>query len=82
MTDSEIASPQAAFAEANNIPFLLLSDLGSKGIREFGILNTLVQKDEIPFYGIPFPGIYLVDEQDIIQEKFFPRHLANSRNVP
>jgi peroxiredoxin len=76
-------SPEAlaAFADANDIPFPLLSDRDSRVIREYGILNTLVRPDEAPFYGIPFPGTYLVDEGGRIAEKFFPRHLANRESA-
>jgi len=67
----------AAFAAARGIEFPLLSDPDSAVIRAFGILNTLIQPEDIPFYGIPYPGTYLVDEAGIIRDKFFPRHLAN-----
>ncbi len=67
----------AAFAEARGIEFSLLSDTDSAVIRSFGILNTLIQPEDIPFHGIPYPGTYLVDEAGVIREKFFPRHLAN-----
>jgi peroxiredoxin len=71
----------AAFAEARGIGFPLLSDADSAVIRSFGILNTLVEPDEAPFYGIPFPGTYLVDEEGIIRDKYFPRHLANRESA-
>lgn len=71
----------AAFAEANQIPFPLLSDADSAVIRRYGILNTLVREDEVPFHGIPFPGTYVVDEDGIVVEKFFPRHLANRESA-
>ena len=67
----------AAFAEANRIPFPLLSDADSQVIRAYGLLNTQVRPDEVPFYGIPFPGTYVVDESGVVVEKFFPRHIAN-----
>ena len=72
---------QAAFAEANQIPFPLLSDADSAVIRRYGILNTLVREDEVPFHGIPFPGTYVVDERGVVVEKFFPRHLANRESA-
>ena len=67
----------AAFAEAQRIPFPLLCDVGSQVIRAYGILNTQVGPDEVPFYGIPFPGTYVLDESGVVVEKFFPRHIAN-----
>ena len=62
----------ATFADEHAIEYRLLSDEQSEVIREFGILNTLVQPDERVF-GIPFPGSYLVDEQGLVAEKFFHR---------
>ena len=65
-----------AFAEARGITYDLLADEGSKTIREFGILNHHIPETEVPFYGIPFPGTYLVDEDGIITAKAFHHHLA------
>ena len=54
-------------------------------IERFGILNTLIDPDDpdvrhptlgVSFYGIPFPGTYVVDESGIVTEKFFNRHYA------
>lgn len=72
---------QAAFAKARGIEYPLLSDPDSAVIRAYGILNTLVREDEVPFYGIPVPGTYLIDEDGIVTEKFFPRHLANRESA-
>jgi hypothetical protein len=48
----------------------LLSDKGSVVIRAFGILNTNIPKDHF-FYGIPFPGDYLVSPDGVIRAKYF-----------
>jgi peroxiredoxin len=66
----------ADFARAHDIGFPMLSDVGSRVIREYGILNTNVAPHEAPFYGIPFPGSYVTDEDGRIVAKFFPRHIA------
>ena len=66
----------AAFAETHGIEFPLLSDLGSKVIAEFGILNTLIEPSEERYYGIPFPGAYVLDALGRVEEKFFNRHYA------
>jgi hypothetical protein len=71
----------AAFAAARGIEFPLLSDPESRVIREYGVLNTLVRPEDVPFYGIPFPGIFLVDEDGVISDKLFNPHLAN-RETP
>lgn len=65
-----------AFAEARGITYDLLADEGSETIRKFGILNHHIPETEVPFYGIPFPGTYLVDEDGTITAKAFHRHLA------
>ena len=66
----------AAFAERHGIEFPLLSDEDSKVIREFGILNTLIEPDEERYYGIPFPGTYVTDAKGMVTAKFFSRHYA------
>jgi len=71
----------AEFARHHGITWPLLSDRGSKVIRRFGILNHHVTKEQIPYYGIPFPGTYIVDEEGIITEKLFSRNLA-ARSSP
>ena len=45
-------------------------------IRRFGILNTLVPEDDHPWYGMPFPGVYVTDADGVITAKFFEHHLA------
>ena len=59
------------FAEAQHIGYPLLSDQGSAVIRKFGILNTNVPPDVTRFYGIPFPGDYLIAADGTVKEKLF-----------
>lgn len=59
------------FADAQRIPYTLLSDVDSKVIRQYGILNEQVSKDDALIYGIPYPGIYVCDEQGVLSAKFF-----------
>jgi peroxiredoxin len=61
----------ADFVTAHKMPYPILSDLGSKVIRDYGILNTEIKPGDIPVYGVPFPGTYIVDEQGIVTDKFF-----------
>jgi hypothetical protein len=50
--------------------FPLLSDRESRVIRAFGIFNhNIPEGDE--FYGIPFPGTFLVDENGFVRAKYF-----------
>jgi hypothetical protein len=58
------------FAERQHITYPLLSDTDSKIIRAFGILNEETPKGT-PFYGIPHPGIYIVDAKGVITGKYF-----------
>ena len=53
-----------AFSDEYGIEYDLLSDAGSAVIREFGILNSIIDPEgpmAERFYGIPFPGTYVVD---------------------
>jgi DsbC/DsbD-like thiol-disulfide interchange protein len=49
----------------------MLSDKGTKVIRKFGILNTNVPRDVTRFYGMPFPGQYLVAPGGTVKDKVF-----------
>ena len=70
------------FGEEQDISYHLLSDFDSAVIKKFGILNTLIQPEDSErhpstqrtFYGVPFPGVYVVDEEGVVTEKFFYRH--------
>ncbi len=58
------------FSDAHKLGYPCLSDKGSVVIREFGILNQNIPKDH-PFYGIPFPGGYLISPDGIVRAKYF-----------
>ena len=60
----------ARFASAHQITFPLLSDKGSAVIRRYGILNTNIPRTHM-FYGIPFPGEYLVTPDGRVTDKVF-----------
>jgi len=66
----------ADFATEFGIAYPLLSDPESDVIRAFGILNTLVPEDDHPWFGMPFPGVYVTDAAGVITAKFFENHLA------
>ena len=68
-----------AFSDEHGIEYDLLADQGSEVIREFGILNSLIDPEgplAENFYGLPFPGTYVVDGAGVVTEKFFNRHYA------
>jgi peroxiredoxin len=58
------------FADRQHITYPLLSDSGSKTIRTFGILNETVKPDTA-FYGVPYPGTYIVNVRGKVQSKYF-----------
>ena len=61
----------AEFSKNYGIEYPLLSDIDSKVIRAYGILNEQVRPGDSLLYGIPYPGTYVVDEDGIVLEKFF-----------
>jgi hypothetical protein len=50
--------------------FPLLSDADSRIIRAFGIFNQNIPQGH-EWYGIPFPGTFIVDEKGIVRSKYF-----------
>ncbi len=73
------------FSDDFDLSYDLLSDVDSDVIKLFGILNTTISPDDEevdrangrPYYGIPFPGVYVADENGVVTEKFFYRHYAS-----
>ena len=45
--------------------------MDSKVIRRFGILNDQVQPGDMFLHGIPYPGVYVTDEDGVVIAKFF-----------
>ncbi|GAB4335171.1 MAG: hypothetical protein Kow0010_22540 [Dehalococcoidia bacterium] len=64
----------SAFANEFGITYALLSDPDHRVIEATGILNTLISPEEKAFYGIPFPGVYVVGTDGTIEEKLFYQH--------
>lgn len=65
-----------AFADRQHITFPLLSDRQSEIIRRYGIFNETVEKSS-PSYGIPYPGVYVLDAQGRIVAKYFEDDFKN-----
>src|SRR6266478_3427553 len=59
-----------SFAERRGIHYPLLSDSDSKVIRELGLLNETVPKNQ-PFFGVPYPGTFILDAKRVIVAKYF-----------
>jgi hypothetical protein len=66
--DREVLSE---FADAQSIPYPLLSDVDSEVIRRYGILNDQVGPGDGLLYGIPYPGAYVTDGDGVVVAKFF-----------
>ncbi|MCP4224916.1 MAG: redoxin domain-containing protein [Actinomycetia bacterium] len=66
----------ADYASAHDVTFTMLSDPDSEVIESFGILNTLIPPDDHPWYGIPFPGTYIVSKDGVVTAKFFEHNFA------
>jgi len=64
------------FRDAHGLTFTLLSDPDSNTIRQFEILNTLIAEDDHPWFGIPYPGTYVLGADGVITHKFFENNLA------
>jgi len=59
-----------AFSEKHQITYPLLSDKDSKIIKSFGIFNAEIDAGSRGF-GIPHPGIYIIDENLRVTDKHF-----------
>ena len=64
----------ARFGAAYKIEYPLLSDVGSRVIRAFGILNANVPEDHKMMYGIPWPGDFLIAPDGAVRDKLFLRN--------
>ena len=61
---------QKDFSDQNNFTVPLLSDGGSKVIKEFGVLNDSASPDS-RLYGYPHPIVFLVSPDGVIQDKLY-----------
>ena len=59
-----------SFADRQHITYPLLSDPDSKIIRTYDIFNETVKPGTLA-YGIPYPGIYVVDARAMVVSKYF-----------
>lgn len=61
---------QQVFVDAASITYPLLSDINAATIKTLGILNEQYKPGE-PAYGIPHPGVFVVDPGMTIAGKIF-----------
>ena len=40
-------------------------------IKQYGLINEQLTAADGPLYGIPYPGVYVCDEQGVVTSKFF-----------
>ena len=59
------------FSGRRGITFPLLSDPGSRTIREYGILNTTIAPTNQQAYGVPFPGTFILNRDGVVTARFF-----------
>ncbi len=69
----------AGFAQKYGISYPLLSDDGSRVIRELGILNHEAAE---PVFGIPHPGTFVLDADGAVRSKhFYPSYRERDTGV-
>ena len=69
----------ANFSEKRAIGYTLMSDVGSKVIRELGLLNVHIAQQQNAFgvrvserhLGVPYPGTFVLDEAGVVRERWF-----------
>ena len=61
---------QQAFVDASNVTYPFISDIDTATMTALGILNPGPQPGE-PAYGIPHPGVFIVDTDGQIAGKVF-----------
>jgi len=59
----------ARFSEKYEIGYPVLNDPESSAIIQLGLLNPTYDPST-KYYGVPYPGVLLIDSQGIIIEKF------------
>lgn len=61
---------QQAFVDKNSIEYPFLSDVEAHTVKAFDILNTEYAPGD-GAYGIPYPGVFVVDANGTIKGKVF-----------
>jgi len=68
------------FRRKYNIPYSLLSDKDSNVIKQFGLLNTTYDTST-RYYGVPYPGVFLIDSEGYIVAKFAEQNYQNRPRI-
>lgn len=80
----------AGFANKHGITYTLLSDEGSRVIHELGLFNEQVYEHHAVYgvprqdhhWGVPYPGIFLLDEQGRVVQKRFQQSYRERETGP
>ena len=64
------------FTKKYDFQYTLLSDPDSEIIKDFGVLNTTLDQDS-DYYGTPFPGIFIIGSNGVVQGKLFEEDYKN-----
>ena len=56
----------AEFAQKQGGQYKLLSDTNSRVIKQYGLLNEQLSKKDAFLYGIPYPGVFVCDEDGTV----------------
>jgi len=59
------------FATRRHLTYPLLSDTDSRYIKTLGLLNDVDYPAGHFAHGVPFPGVFVVDEKGIVRQRFF-----------
>jgi peroxiredoxin len=62
--------PQQSFVDENDIGYPFLSDIDATSVQALKILNEQYQPGD-GAYGVPYPGIFIVDKNKTIVGKIF-----------
>ena len=71
---------QKAFIDTHGITYPFLSDIDAKSVKALGILNTQYQPGD-GSYGIPYPGVFVLDSEYKIVGKIFVEAYSSRVNA-
>lgn len=63
---------QSRFVRKHEISYPMLSDPDSTAIRQLGLLNEEIDPST-RYYGVPYPGVFLLDSESRVVAKFAER---------
>ncbi len=72
----------SSFASRYGIEYPLLSDVGSRAIREVGLFNHQIVQQQAAngfpvresYFGLPYPGTFVLDEAGVVRDRWFEQN--------